>query len=361
MRPDYYGVLYRQFATFLHEKGGTGQFLNVSGPSGDDVRWTRGLLDTTSPMLPNGLSMHYYSGGADEPTKFDAAAMDEQFKSFAKVEAAIVHQRAVLDGYRGGSHVGLILDEWGVWDKIPEADEKRYGKLQQQSTMRSGVAAGLGLNLFNRQAAKLHMCNIAQIVNVLQSLLITDGADGTRCVRTTTYYAFLLFKEHRGNMAVYVENGGKDPLGVSVSATRAAGKLVMSLVNPQDKEEVTAECELQGVTARNATARILHHADRNAAKSLDAPDAITPQPHPARVEAGKLLVDLPLMHAARTSLMLLLANIRAALSLVRRVAEQTTATVRWKTLLDYIVARIIPRRPRKLLQTCALPTGNCWF
>jgi alpha-N-arabinofuranosidase len=102
--------------------------------------------------------------------------------------------------------------------------------------MRSGVAAGLGLNLFNRQAAKLHMCNIAQIVNVLQSLLITDGADGTRCVRTTTYYAFLLFKEHRGNMAVYVENGGKDPLGVSVSATRAAGKLVVSLATPRTKK-----------------------------------------------------------------------------------------------------------------------------
>ena len=106
------------------------------------------------------------------------------------------------------------------------------------------------------------------------------------------------FEYVSGNMAVYVENGGKDPLGVSVSATRAAGKLVVSLVNPKDKEEVTAECELQGVTARNATARILHHADRNAANSFDAPDAITPQSHPARVEDGKLLVDLPPLSVA---------------------------------------------------------------
>ena len=293
MRPDYYGGLYRQFASFLHGMGGTEPFLIASGPSGDDVRWTRGLLDTTSPMMPNGMSMHFYSNGAKEPTRYDAASMEEQFRSFKEVEAALGHQRAVLDGYRDGSRIGLILDEWGVWDQIPEADEKTYGKLWQQSTMRSGVAAGLGLNLFNRQAAKLYMCNIAQITNVLQSLLITDGPEGERCVRTTTYYAFLLFKEHRGNTAVHVENGVDDPLGVSVSASKAEGKLVVSLVNPKDTEATTAECDLPGVTVHRTTARILHHADRNAANSFDAPDTITPREHPARIEAGKLVVDLP--------------------------------------------------------------------
>jgi len=298
MRPDYYGGLYRQFASFLHEMGGTEPFLIASGPSGDDVRWTRGLLDTAMPMLPNGLSMHYYSGGRFEPTNFDARAMEEQFKSFRMVEESIIHQRSVLDGYRDGSRVGLILDEWGVWDQIPEADEKRYGKLWQQSTMRSAVAAGLGLNLFNRQAAKLYMCNIAQITNVLQSLLITDGAEGMRCVPTTTYYAFLLFKEHRGNTAVHVDNGGEDPMGVSVSATKAGGKLVVSLVNPKDSAEVTAECTLKGVTPRNVTARILHHSDRNAANSFDAPDTITPKSLAARIEAGRLVVDLPPLSVA---------------------------------------------------------------
>ena len=293
MRPDYYGGLYRQFASFLHEVGGTEPFLIASGPSGDDIRWTRGLLDTTSPMLPDGISMHYYEGGRLEATKFDAAATEDQFKIFKGVEYAIAHQREVINGYRDGSRVGIVLDEWGVWDQIPEADEKRYGKLWQQSTMRSGVAAGLGLNLFNRQAAKLYMCNIAQITNVLQSLLITDGPEGKRCVPTTTYYAFLLFKEHRGNTAVHTESDNDDPLAVSISASKAEGKLVVSLVNPKDTEEVTAECVLHGMTPRKATARILHHADRNAANSFDAPDTITPQAHPARIQAGMLTVDLP--------------------------------------------------------------------
>jgi len=112
--------------------------------------------------------------------------MNDQLSSYAKVEASILHQRAVLDSYENGKKIGLILDEWGVWDNISEEDEKRYGKLWQQSTMRSAVAAGLGLNIFNRQADKLSMCNLAQIVNVLQSLLVTDGHDLPRILAFQT-------------------------------------------------------------------------------------------------------------------------------------------------------------------------------
>src|SRR5579859_2805312 len=164
-------------------------------------------------------SMHYYEGGADRPTDFTAAHSDEQLSIFTKVEDALIEQRTLLDGYREGRKIGLILDEWGVWDKIPPEDETRYGKLWQQSTMRSAVAAGLGLNIFNRQADKLYMCNIAQIVNVLQSLLLTDGPEGSNCIRTTTYYAFQLFKPHRGKTAIRVENTDSSPLAPSVSAS----------------------------------------------------------------------------------------------------------------------------------------------
>src|SRR5437879_13910713 len=104
--------------------------------------------------------------------------MSEQLSVFAKVEEAIIQQRSLLDGYSDGRKTRLILDEWGVWDKISKEDEKRYGALWQQSTMRSAVAAGLGLNLFNRQADKLHMPNSAQIVNVLHDLPLTAGPDG---------------------------------------------------------------------------------------------------------------------------------------------------------------------------------------
>ncbi len=81
----------------------------------------------------------------------------------------------------------------------------------------------------------------------------------------------------------------------------------------------------------------------------------------ATKHAGQATLYLTTMHAARTALMLLIANIRAALSHVRKVAEQSPSTDRWKTLLDYIVARIIPHRPQKLLKTCALLASDCGF
>src|SRR5580704_5834944 len=95
-------------------------------------------------------------------------------------------------------------------------DEKNNGRLWQQESMRSAVAAGLGLSIFNRQADKLYMCNIAQMVNVLQAVLLTDGPEGKRCVRTTSYHAFMMFKPHRLKTSLNVETDGPD---LSVSAS----------------------------------------------------------------------------------------------------------------------------------------------
>src|SRR5256885_2547226 len=175
--------------------------------------------------------MHYYEGGPDHPLHFTAEHVKEQLGIFERVENAIVAQRSLLDSYREGKKTALILDEWGVWDAIPAEDEKRYGKLWQQSTMRSAVAAGLGLNIFNRLADKLYMCNIAQIVNVLQSLLLTDGPTGEHCVRTTTYHAFALFKAHRSQKAIRTEAEGGVAQGLSVSASKSDKQIVLSFVN----------------------------------------------------------------------------------------------------------------------------------
>lgn len=298
MRPEYYGDLYRQYAAYLKTFGGTEPYLIASGPSGDDVHWTRGLLDTLQGRLPDGLSMHYYSGGEQVATKFDTEHMKKQLAIFAHVEQSIVHQREVINGYYHGDKVGLILDEWGVWDQIPHEDEVKRGQLWQQSTMRSGVAAGLGLNLFNRQADKLAMCNIAQMVNVLQSLLITDGPEGKECVRTTTYYAFQLFKAHRSRMAVHVEMEESSPLGLSVSASTGEGSVILSLVNPSADAGLHVDTLLHDRNAQSVTATLLHDADLNACNSFDTPNRIVPKSHPARIEGARVLMDLPPLSVA---------------------------------------------------------------
>ncbi len=298
MRPEVYADHYRQFAVYVREFGGTKPFMIASGPNGNDVRWSRGFMDGLSGRGPDALAMHYYEGGRDRATEFTVDHMNEQLSIYARVEDAIVQQRSLLDGYRDGRRVSLILDEWGVWDRIPAEDEKQYGKLWMQSTMRSAVAAGLGLNIFNRQADKLYMCNIAQIVNVLQSLLLTDGPDGERCVRTTTYHAFSLFKPHRGKTAVRVETQDNTPLGLSASASKSDGQLVVSLVNPRADADWQIDASLRGASPKSATAQILHDPDLNACNSFDQPDRLTPRSHRVRVEGGRLLLDLPRLSVA---------------------------------------------------------------
>jgi alpha-N-arabinofuranosidase len=304
MRPEEYAALYRQFAVYIKEFGGTKPFLIASGPSGSDIGWSRGFLDKMRGELPDGLSMHYYEGGKDIATEFTVPHMNEQLSIFAKVEDSIRLQRSVLDGYFEGRNVGLVLDEWGVWDRILPTDEKRYGKLWQQSTMRSAVAAGLGLNCFNRLADKLYMCNIAQIVNVLQSLLITEGPDSDKCVRTTTYYAFALFKAHRSKMALRTETDDASPLGLSVSASRGESEMVLSFVNPRSDVDLRVDCTLIGGSAKEGLAEILHNTDGNACNSFEKPDAIVNQKHTVKVDGSKIQLDMPRLSVATVRLRL---------------------------------------------------------
>lgn len=301
MRPEYYADLYRRFAVYVRQYGKTRPILIASGPSGNDSRWSRGFFDGIQGRMPNGWGMHYYEGGKDVATNFTPEHMNEQLSIYARVEEAIVGQRTMLDSYRNGRRVGLMVDEWGVWDQIPPEDEKKYGKLWMQSTIRSAVAAGLGLNIFNRQADKLFMCNIAQIVNVLQSLLLTDGPDGQRCVRTTTYHAFSLFKPHRGNTSVKVQTqDASNPLGLSASASKndAGNQLVVSLVNPRGDADWQVEATVRGISAKSATAQILHDPDLNAYNSFDQPDRLVPRAHPVRIDGGRLMIDVPRLSVA---------------------------------------------------------------
>ena len=239
---------------------------------------------------PDGYSVHHYSDSQMAPLAFTPEGMYAQFNTFNRVEQTIVQQRTLLDSYDPQRRIGLFLDEWGVWDHgTPQEEVRRNGALWQQQSMRSAVAAGIGLNLFNRHADKLYMCNIAQMVNVLQCMIITDGPQGKTAVRTTSYWAFMLFKPHRGNTSVRVETdgaaapipaapagrgAGKQPEAVpdlSMSASRQGNRMVVTFVNPRHDADMRIDCALRGVTARQGTAQMLHDPDLNAYNSFDNP------------------------------------------------------------------------------------------
>ncbi len=316
-RPEQAAEEYRRFATFARLIGGREVYLVGCGPNGNDARWTRGFMDTLAGTRPpDGYSMHYYEGGSLPPLEFTPEAMYAQFNLFPRVEQAIVQQRTLLDGYDPGRNLGLFLDEWGVWDQL--RDDSR-GRLWQQSSMRSAVAAALGLNIFNRQADKLYMCNIAQLINVLQAVLLTDGPEGKTCVRTTSYYAFLLFKPHRGKKALHVEYDGARPVGpgsggrgggrgaeappdLSVSASRQGAELIATFVNPRHDVDVDVECTIRGGVPKQASGQILHDSNINACNDFTNPDRVVIKPHEAAVDGERLRITLPAMSVATVTM-----------------------------------------------------------
>ena len=305
---------FRHFATFARAFGNLRPYLVGCGPNQNNLQWTRGFMDTLAGnRQPDGYSVHHYSDSNFPPLSFTPEGMYAQFNTFKRVEQTIVQQRNLMDSYDPNRRIGIFLDEWGVWDHgVTQEEERRNGRLWQQQSMRSAIAAALGLNVFNRHADKLYMCNIAQMVNVLQSMLITDGPEGRNCVRTTSYYAFMLFKPHRQKMSIHAEADGgaapaavppagrggakqapEPPPGLSISASRQGNQLIVTLVNPRHDADMQVDCALYGITGRTGTAQILHDADLNAYNSFENPNRITIKSHPVTVESGRIAVDLP--------------------------------------------------------------------
>ncbi len=293
MRADEYNQHYRQFANYMRRFGDTTPFLIACGPNRNNKDWTEkffGAMPGGRGRLPNGYAMHYYSNSRVPATKFTADAMHQQFQSFPLIEEAILEQRALLDKFDPSKNIGLMVDEWGVWDQMVPEEQQKYGRLWQQITMRSAVAAALGLNVFHRQADKLYMCNIAQIANVLHSIILTEE---DKCIRTPTYYAFELLKPHRGKTAIQVENDDKSPVGLSVSASHENNDLVVTLVNPKPDTPMKVNCAIAGKSASSATARALYHADMNACNTFDHPDVVVPKNHTASASGSGVQVELP--------------------------------------------------------------------
>jgi alpha-N-arabinofuranosidase len=319
MTGDEYATEYRRFANYVRPFGDTRPFLIACGPNRDNVEWTRQFFGAMAGRrgLPNAFAMHFYQNGTEVATKFTPEAMEAQYALVTGMEKAIVNQRGLIDSYlsaqpaqqrpgAGGRsaprpQVHLFVDEWGVWDRIDPADTKKYGSLWMQSTIRSAVVAAMGLNVFHRHADKLYMCNIAQTVNVLQSVLL---AYEDKCIRTATYYAFEFAKPHRSKTSVRVETGDDSPAGLSVSASRKDNELAVTFVNPKHDTNLKVNCSLIGITAQSGAARLLYHSDYNACNTFENPNVVVPKDHPVSVAGSRIQLDLPAMSIATVILRL---------------------------------------------------------
>ena len=188
---------------------------------------------------------------------------------------------------------GLYVDEWGMWvDPATEDDHKLY----QQNTIRDAVVAALNLNIFQSHADVVKMANIAQMVNVLQAMILTDGP---RMVLTPTYHVFEMYEPFMGAEALRVTLDTPDyALGevavpaISASAARRTdGKIVLALVNADARDSHTIDASAFG--ARRAEGRILTAVTMDAHNTFDHPDTVKPMPYAAKGSRGTLVLSLP--------------------------------------------------------------------
>lgn len=263
MRPAYYADLYRRFQTYVRDYGDNKVFKIACGPSVDDYAWTECLMENAGRFM-DGLSLHHYTVPRDwaakgSATEFDTDEYYTTLKKALYMEELVTRHSAIMDRYDPERRVGLIVDEWGTWFDVEPGTNP--GFLYQQSTMRDAMVAAATLNIFNRHSDRVVMANIAQLVNVLQAVILTEG---DKMVLTPTYHVFDLYKNHQDAALLhsYLETeeiGGASAVpNLSVSASEdEAGTIHITLANLSADTAYPISCDLIGKAGASASARIL--------------------------------------------------------------------------------------------------------
>ncbi|WP_019536202.1 alpha-N-arabinofuranosidase [Paenibacillus ginsengihumi] len=303
MRPEYYADLYRHYQTYVRNYGGNKIYRIACGANSGDYRWTEVLMREAARFM-DGLSLHYYTvPGPTWQEKGSATEFTEQdwFTTLKKtlfMDELIAKHAAIMDQYDPERRIGLIVDEWGTWYDVEPGTNP--GFLYQQNTLRDALVAGVNLHIFHKHASRVKMANIAQTVNVLQAMVLTEGA---KMVLTPTYHVFEMFKVHQGGEALDVhlksddyEFGGERIPQVSLSASRdAEGRIHISLCNLHHEAAADLSVQLRGLTDnRRVSGRLLTGPSIQAHNTFAQPDAVHPVPFDgAAVAGGVLTAQLP--------------------------------------------------------------------
>ncbi|NHF60105.1 alpha-N-arabinofuranosidase [Flavobacteriaceae bacterium TP-CH-4] len=249
MAADYYANIFRNYSSYI--KGADFQKV-ICGPAGNDVAWTETILSglKNKTALAQGLSLHYYTlptGDWDSKGSSTDFGEDMWFRTLRNtlyIEDYIQQHLAIMDQYDPDRTMKLMVDEWGTWyDQLPGTQD---GFLQQQNTLRDALVAGMNLNIFNNYAERIRMANIAQIVNVLQSVIRTNGP---QMVRTPTYYVFQLYNVHQDAMLIptelttenYEYKGEAIP-ALSASASIKDDVISISITNANPHKAISVSC-----------------------------------------------------------------------------------------------------------------------
>ncbi len=310
MTPEYYGDLYRRYQTYIRNYSGDGAISKICcGANSDDYHWTEELMKKTHDHTPkhlhgfmDGLSLHYYTTPGPWEHKGSATEFHEgewfmTLKKAAYLEELISKHGAIMDQYDPEKKIGMMVDEWGCWFDVEPGTNP--GFLYQQNTMRDALVACISLNIFNKHCDRVKMANIAQLVNVLQSVILTEGA---KMLLTPTYYVFRMYKHHQNahllDSFMEISEIGTDECRIpnvseSVSIDEH-GDIHITLGNLSPTENQEIEIQFFESKGRQVTGSILA-GNMTAHNTFDQPDNVKEQDFTAYTltDQGNIALTLP--------------------------------------------------------------------
>jgi alpha-N-arabinofuranosidase len=311
MTPDYYVSQLKIYSRFVRnfnpEQQDKQQMLKIAvGPGGDGPRWT----DWTEAIMKayqqhtwswdiNGLSMHSYTAGQWPPSYTSVGFGETEYSQILKftlqMEDLISKHSAIMDKYDPQKKVALVVDEWGAW--YAPSPGSNPGFLVQQNSQRDAILAALNLNIFARHAERVRMANIAQMINVLQAMILTDKE---KMVMTPTYYVFKMYVPFQDatfvpvslDAGAYTHGDIKLPRVDAIAAKDKAGKLWLAITNLDPNQPVEIEASLTGITARSAVGETLTAPKVDSVNTFDAPNTVVPKPASTKIQGGRLALKL---------------------------------------------------------------------
>jgi alpha-N-arabinofuranosidase len=297
--------LFRRYSTFLKAPPGARPLIIASGGHDDNGPiWTRTILEKGGRNV-GAITYHYYTTPSrthdwahkGSSTGFPESEWISTMVNALQIGDHIEDNIKVMDELDPDKKVGLFVDEWGTW--YDPAPGRNPGFLYQQNTVRDAVVAASEIHIFMSHADRIRMANIAQTINVLQAMVLTDGP---KMLLTPTYHVFHMMIPFQGATSLpsdvktpdYADDGLSVP-AISVSAARdSAGEIVYSLVNRDPKRAVKVSTTIEGAKAKKVSGLVLTGSTMDAHNTFDKPDRVQPvEFHDARLTKGTLEVDLP--------------------------------------------------------------------
>ena len=306
MRPEYYADLYRQFQTYVRSYGGNRIQKIACGPNAGDFHWMETVMKHAHRFM-DAITLHYYTipgpswqqkGAA---TGFPVSEWTSTLKKALHMDELITRHSAIMDQYDPGKRIGLFVDEWGTWYDVEPGTNP--GFLYQQNTIRDALVAGITLHIFHRHCNRVRMANIAQLVNVLQAVILTEGE---KMIVTPTYHVFDLFKVHQDaellQMNTNIAQIGSEQEAlpqISASASRSAeGRIHVSLCNLDHQSSASVRIELRGRkgTGIDAAAKTLTSGRIDGHNTFENPEEVKPAAfHHFMIEENAIRAELPPM------------------------------------------------------------------